>query len=230
MISLIDNLFCYLIQEIKEIQLEQDEKDDADEMDVSDDDDSSGSKKKSKNRFSGGSSGVNSSLNYLKEENDSLRCQMEAYKNEVDLIKADLKTEVSLKDEQIEAMRKALQGMQQMITENATRKRMDEARVAELNNKLKKAKEFNIKIRKAFEKSKKIKVNEKESKEVELQKDGDKDVLKIDSSDESDFDYETDFEIKDDLDDGTRCSSASTFMPEKNAWLIGMYYLSTMDE
>ncbi|MPC28909.1 Ecto-NOX disulfide-thiol exchanger 1 [Portunus trituberculatus] len=50
---------------------------------------------------------------YLKEENDSLRCQMEAYKNEVDLIKADLKSEVSIRDDQIEAFKKTLQGMQQ---------------------------------------------------------------------------------------------------------------------
>ena len=35
------------------------------------------------------------------EENDALRCQLEAFKHEVDLIKADLKTEVEQKDQQI---------------------------------------------------------------------------------------------------------------------------------
>lgn len=39
---------------------------------------------------------------------------MEAYKNEVDLIKADLKAEVSIRDDQIEAFKKTLQGMQQV--------------------------------------------------------------------------------------------------------------------
>lgn len=51
---------------------------------------------------------------WFQEENDSLRCQMEAYKNEVDLIKADLKAEVSIRDDQIEAFKKTLQGMQQV--------------------------------------------------------------------------------------------------------------------
>lgn len=50
----------------------------------------------------------------FQEENDSLRCQMEAYKNEVDLIKADLKAEVAMRDDQIEALKKTLQGMQQV--------------------------------------------------------------------------------------------------------------------
>lgn len=40
---------------------------------------------------------------------------MEAYKNEVDLIKADLKAEVSMRDDQIEAFKKTLQGMQQVL-------------------------------------------------------------------------------------------------------------------
>lgn len=78
---------------------------------------------------------------YLKEENDSLRCQMEAYKNEVDLIKADLKTEVAMRDDQIEAFKKTLQGMQQTLSENAVRKRQDDAKMAELQAKLKKLRE-----------------------------------------------------------------------------------------
>lgn len=78
---------------------------------------------------------------YLKEENDSLRCQMEAYKNEVDLIKADLKAEVAMRDDQIEALKKTLQGMQQTLSENAIRKRQDDAKLAELRAKLKKARE-----------------------------------------------------------------------------------------
>lgn len=64
------------LQEIKNIQLEEssNEKDD-DEMDVSDDDEPS----KKKHRTDTGIEEKNN----LKDENDSLRCQMEAYKNEV---------------------------------------------------------------------------------------------------------------------------------------------------
>jgi len=40
----------------------------------------------------------------LKEENDSLRCQLEAYKNEVETVRSDLKTELQLKEQQIKLM------------------------------------------------------------------------------------------------------------------------------
>lgn len=39
---------------------------------------------------------------------------MEAYKNEVDLVKADLRTEVANRDDQIQVLKKTLQGMQQV--------------------------------------------------------------------------------------------------------------------
>lgn len=38
------------------------------------------------------------------EENDALRCQLEASKNEVDLIKADLRTELEMKDQQLRSL------------------------------------------------------------------------------------------------------------------------------
>lgn len=64
-------------QELKHVQVEEtgNEKDD-DEMDVSDDDEQQ-PKKKSKSDVS------SEEINKLREENDSLKCQMEAYKNEV---------------------------------------------------------------------------------------------------------------------------------------------------
>lgn len=37
----------------------------------------------------------------MQDENDSLRCQLEAYKNEVDLVKSDLKSDTDFKDQQI---------------------------------------------------------------------------------------------------------------------------------
>ena len=50
----------------------------------------------------------------LKEENDSLKCQLEAYKNEVDLIKHESKNGEDEKDKQVKALQQALQGMQQV--------------------------------------------------------------------------------------------------------------------
>ena len=52
----------------------------------------------------------------LREDNDTLKCQLEAYKNEVDLLKMEM-SEMSGggdKDKQITALKQALQGMQQV--------------------------------------------------------------------------------------------------------------------
>jgi hypothetical protein len=51
---------------------------------------------------------------YFQEENDSLRCQLEAYKNEVDLVRSDLKTELDQKEKQLKMLQQTLQGMQQV--------------------------------------------------------------------------------------------------------------------
>lgn len=53
-------------------------------------------------------------LVYFQEENDSLRCQLEAYKNEVDLVRSDLKTELEQKEKQLKMLQQTLQGMQQV--------------------------------------------------------------------------------------------------------------------
>lgn len=117
-------------EEIKEIQLDESDKEDTEEMDVSDEEDTVQPPKKKSRQH-----------DYLKEENDSLRCQMEAYKNEVDLIKADLNSEITIRDDQIEAFKKTLQGMQQTLSENAARKRQDDAKMSELQSKVKKLRE-----------------------------------------------------------------------------------------
>ena len=53
----------------------------------------------------------------LKEENDSLKCQLDAYRNEVDLLKqeqgkVDRDEDIS-KDQKLKILQQALQGMQQ---------------------------------------------------------------------------------------------------------------------
>ena len=52
---------------------------------------------------------------HMKEENDSLRCQLEAYKNEVDLLKLETRNTDDYKDRQVKALQQALQGMQQVL-------------------------------------------------------------------------------------------------------------------
>lgn len=43
-----------------------------------------------------------------------MRCQLEAYKNEVDLVRSDLKTELEQKEKQLKMLQQTLQGMQQV--------------------------------------------------------------------------------------------------------------------
>ncbi|CAG9827775.1 unnamed protein product [Diabrotica balteata] len=114
--------------EIKNIQLEEGprEKDD-DEMDVSDDDEPI--KKKQKTDVS--------SDDIYREENDSLKCQIEAYKNEVEVIKSDHKKTMEEKDKQFKMLQQTLQGMQQQLIDAKKKQSEEEARVKELQLKLK---------------------------------------------------------------------------------------------
>jgi hypothetical protein len=47
----------------------------------------------------------NSLISYVcqQEENDSLRCQLEAYKNEVEIVRSDLKLELQVKEQHVKA-------------------------------------------------------------------------------------------------------------------------------
>ena len=45
---------------------------------------------------------------YEQEENDSLRCQLEAYKNEVEIVRSDLKLELQMKEQHIKTLEKNL--------------------------------------------------------------------------------------------------------------------------
>lgn len=69
----------------------------------------------------------------LKEENDSLRCQLEAYKNEVEVVRADLRTELENKDKQIKMMQQTLKGMQEQLIEARRNQRIDEQKVRKIN-------------------------------------------------------------------------------------------------
>ncbi|CAL8102365.1 unnamed protein product [Orchesella dallaii] len=55
-------------------------------------------------------------VHQLKEENDALRCQLEASKNEVDLIKADLRSELEMKDQQLRSLQQQVIDVQSGIS------------------------------------------------------------------------------------------------------------------
>lgn len=52
--------------------------------------------------------------NVFQDENDSLRCQLEAYKNEVDLVRNDLKSDLMEKDKQVKVLQLQLQTLQKV--------------------------------------------------------------------------------------------------------------------
>lgn len=61
----------------------------------------------------------------LKEENDSLRCQLDAYRNEVELLKQEQgkaqpqrSEEDATRQQQLSFLQQALQGMQKVLTVN----------------------------------------------------------------------------------------------------------------
>jgi len=58
----------------------------------------------------------------LREESEEWACQAEAYRNEVDSIKAEMKSEVESKDKQIKILQQTLQGMQQQLIEAQKKK------------------------------------------------------------------------------------------------------------
>lgn len=59
-----------------------------------------------------------SQVEALKEENDSLRCQLDAYRNEVELLKQEQgkasRDEDTTKEQQLKLLQQALQGMQKV--------------------------------------------------------------------------------------------------------------------
>lgn len=47
------------------------------------------------------------------EENDSLRCQLEAYKNEVETVRSDLKLELQAKEQQVKILEEGIKSMKE---------------------------------------------------------------------------------------------------------------------
>ncbi|XP_018015243.1 ecto-NOX disulfide-thiol exchanger 2 [Hyalella azteca] len=187
-------------QEVKRIQLDDSDREDAEEMEVSDDEGSASSSSKGMKAMK-----KSTANDALKEENDSLRCQLEAYKNEVDMVKVDLKADLNAKEEQINTYKQTLQGMQQSLTDNVVRKRKDEARIQELQSKL-------VRLQETLRQLKKEKSSS--DKEALDDKDEDKELIYEDGSD-----------LKEDKEEDTdviAVTSSIAAVDDKAAWLIGL--------
>lgn len=97
----------------------------AEDMELSDDEDTAPPPKKRK-AGSQLDAADNSENQKLKEENDALKCQMEAFKNEVDTVRQEGRSEIDEKDKQVKSLQNALQGMQQqLIAQRAIVTRME---------------------------------------------------------------------------------------------------------
>lgn len=75
-------------------------------------------------------------LQALKEENDSLRCQLEAYKNEVDLLKSETKADIDAKEKQMKMLQQTLKGMQEQLMQSRKQQAQDDQRIKDLTVKL----------------------------------------------------------------------------------------------
>lgn len=61
-----------------------------------------------------GNAGVSAEVAALKEENDSLKCQLAAYMNEGEMVKLEAKQTTEALERQITSLQNALKGMQQV--------------------------------------------------------------------------------------------------------------------
>lgn len=129
------------------------------EMDVSDSEEEP-QRKKTRNQVDGNQEDIER-LQSLKEENDSLRCQLEAYKNEVctnasrfsdaegffekflipkfsqvDLLKSETKAELEGKEKQMKMLQQTLKGMQEQLMQSRKQQAQDDQKIKDLTVKL----------------------------------------------------------------------------------------------
>lgn len=119
--------------EIKAVQLEEALMEGEGEMEVSDSEDEP-QRKKPKNLTDNHDDMER--VQILKEENDSLRCQLEAYKNEVDLLKSETKNEIDGKEKQMKMLQQTLKGMQEQLMQSKKQQAQDDKKIKDLTLKL----------------------------------------------------------------------------------------------
>lgn len=69
---------------------------------------------------------------HLQDENDSLRCQLEAYRNEVEVLRAENRQEQETRERQLRLLQQALQGMQQQLISITQQHTHDEEEIKRL--------------------------------------------------------------------------------------------------
>lgn len=119
-----NNLFTHdILQEIKQNQQEEffSNRQEA-EMEMSDDDEGPTVAKRKKPEYSETTTnqyvemaGKLNQINMLRDENDDLKCQMEAFKNELELYKQEKTTSQGDSEKEVKALQMAMQGMQQQL-------------------------------------------------------------------------------------------------------------------
>ncbi|XP_044003931.1 ecto-NOX disulfide-thiol exchanger 2 isoform X2 [Aphidius gifuensis] len=118
--------------EIKSSQLDDVLMEGEGEMEVSDSEDEPQRKKA---RCTNGSED-NDKVQTLEEDADSLKCQLEAYKNEVDLLKSETKAEVDAREKQIKVLQQTIKGMQEQLMASRKQQAQDDQKIKDLIFKL----------------------------------------------------------------------------------------------
>lgn len=212
-----------MLQETRQSQMDEffsDRKED--DMEMSDNEDEpSSAKKKKKSGTTVDEMVANANqehINFLKSENDSLKCQLDAYKNEVEMIKHEQKavTDTTVKDNQIKMLQQALQGMQQQLIQAK-----QESKTIEKENE--KLKLVVIAAKKEVKEVKKSKKNENGEEKTDESKE-DKDGTETETEKEENEKEEAEAEKVEEVllvSDGS-VSSSGLNITEKEAKLIGL--------
>lgn len=166
----------------------------------------------------------------LKEENDTLKCQMEAFKNEMDMVRQEGIQEAEDRKKQITALQNALQGMQQQLM---TQRALAAAATAKEKEALAKEKKALAKAKAATDKAAKARAklskekDDKDASETE-KKSTEESETSSDSKKEENTEKteETDEEEEEpeviEVQDEETVSSSGLNLTEKEAKMIGL--------
>ncbi|XP_059226752.1 ecto-NOX disulfide-thiol exchanger 2 isoform X2 [Stomoxys calcitrans] len=141
----------------------------------------------------------------LKEENDSLRCQLEAMRNEMSLERTDLKCNSDFREKQMKVLQETIRNMQTQLLQTKLREQKDAKHIDMLEKRLKEAgvKQLLLKT-KIRETNEKLRDREMHAPESmgEIKRQDNSEVIDIDvDKNEGDEDEEDDVKILEDSKD-----------------------------
>uniref|UniRef100_A0A1I8PLC0 RRM domain-containing protein n=1 Tax=Stomoxys calcitrans TaxID=35570 RepID=A0A1I8PLC0_STOCA len=141
----------------------------------------------------------------LKEENDSLRCQLEAMRNEMSLERTDLKCNSDFREKQMKVLQETIRNMQTQLLQTKLREQKDAKHIDMLEKRLKEAgvKQLLLKT-KIRETNEKLRDRETHAPESmgEIKRQDNSEVIDIDvDKNEGDEDEEDDVKILEDSKD-----------------------------